>query len=392
MLKKNYFWLIVIAAVGIIAAAVGASRMDAPQQQQEQEAAIARQRPQRPQVEVVFVLDTTGSMSGLIQGAKQKIWSIVNEIAKGRPTPEVRLGLVGYRDRGDRYVTTRVDLTNDLDAVYEKLMGFSADGGGDTPESVNQALHEAVHQMSWSSDRRTLKVVFLVGDAPPHMDYAQDVRYQDTCRQAVRKDIIINTIQCGTDADTRRTWNDIAHGAEGTYVAIAQSGGTVAIATPYDRRLTELSAKLDSTYLAYGSSGERGAAKARLARGATVAASAAPEAAAARASFRALAAPAAPAKGDLLGAVEGGGLALDKLADNELPDEMQGLSATERTAYLQKKKSEREQIQQQIAALSKERDEYVKQEMAKQGGAKDAFDTTVIEAIRSKAAKKGISY
>jgi len=391
MLRKNYFWLICIALVGAIVAAISGSRAGSSAPGNDT-AGVVQQRQQRPRVEVVFVLDTTGSMGGLIQGAKQKIWSIVNEIAKGRPTPEVRLGLIGYRDRGDQYVTTRVDLTNDLDAVYEKLMAFNADGGGDTPESVNQALGEAVNQMSWSSDRRALKVVFLVGDAPPHMDYAQDTKYQDTCQQAVRKDIIINAIQCGTDGDTTRAWNDIAHRSEGSYVAIAQSGGTVAIATPFDSRLTELSAKFDGTYLAYGSAGERTASKTKMARAADMAIAAAPEAAAARAEFRAKAEPAVPGKGDLLGAVGGGGLALDKLAESELPDEMAGMTADQRNGYLQKKKAEREEIQREIAKLSQERDEYVKKEKAKQGEAKDAFDTTVIESIRSKAAKKGISY
>ncbi|MEN8183036.1 MAG: hypothetical protein ABFS46_10935, partial [Myxococcota bacterium] len=68
-------------------------------------------------IEVVFVLDTTGSMSGLIEGAKQKIWSIANQLASGQPRPEIRVGLVAYRDRGDAFVTRRVDLTGDIDAI-----------------------------------------------------------------------------------------------------------------------------------------------------------------------------------------------------------------------------------------------------------------------------------
>ena len=51
-----------------------------------------------PQIEVVFCLDTTGSMGGLIEAAKQKIWSISNQIANGKPTPELKIGLVAFRD------------------------------------------------------------------------------------------------------------------------------------------------------------------------------------------------------------------------------------------------------------------------------------------------------
>ena len=52
----------------------------------------------KPRVEVVFVLDSTGSMGGLIEGAKQKIWAIANGIVAQKPTPDVRFGLISYRD------------------------------------------------------------------------------------------------------------------------------------------------------------------------------------------------------------------------------------------------------------------------------------------------------
>ena len=177
----------------------------------------------RPAVEVIFVLDTTGSMGGLIAAAKEKIWSIANTLATADPAPTIRMGLVGYRDRGDRYVTTVTQLSDDLDAVYTQLMQYRADGGGDGPESVNQALYEAVTQPDWSRDRVTYRVIFLVGDAPPHMDYQDDVKYAESCRLAARHGIVINTIQCGNLPETAEVWRNIAHLAEGTYF----SGGPI---------------------------------------------------------------------------------------------------------------------------------------------------------------------
>ncbi|MEM7283500.1 MAG: vWA domain-containing protein, partial [Pseudomonadota bacterium] len=120
----------------------------------------------KAKIEVVFVLDTTSSMSGMIQAAKDKIWSIASTMAQADPAPEIRMGLVAFRDKGDRYVTKKVDLSTDLDSMYSTLMDFRAEGGGDGPESVNQALFEAVNHMSWSQDQDSYKVVFLVGDAP----------------------------------------------------------------------------------------------------------------------------------------------------------------------------------------------------------------------------------
>ncbi|MEO1294071.1 MAG: vWA domain-containing protein, partial [Pseudomonadota bacterium] len=119
-------------------------------------------------IEVVFVLDTTGSMSGLIEGAKRKIWSIATKLQDLEPRPEVRFGLIGYRDRGDAYVTKRFDLTDDVQKIYGELLAFRAEGGGDTPESVNQALSEAINDLAWSQEETVFRAAFLVGDAPPH--------------------------------------------------------------------------------------------------------------------------------------------------------------------------------------------------------------------------------
>src|SRR5262249_56833670 len=97
---------------------------------------------------MVFALDTTGSMGGLIEGAKQRIWGIVNEVMQSNERPNVRVGLVAYRDRGDRYITEVLPVTDNLDAVYTALMDYRAEGGGDTPEDVRRALADAVRKAS----------------------------------------------------------------------------------------------------------------------------------------------------------------------------------------------------------------------------------------------------
>ena len=175
----------------------------------------------KPRVDVVFVLDTTGSMGGLIQTAKDKIWSIATSMASAQPTPEIRIGLVGYRDRGDEYETRLVDLSADLDSVYAALMDFHADGGGDTPESVNKALYDAVHQMSWSRQDQAYQVIFLVGDAPPHMDY-NEVQYPEIVAAALDRGIVINTIQCGEIPTTAAPWTQIASLGHGNFFQVEQ--------------------------------------------------------------------------------------------------------------------------------------------------------------------------
>jgi len=192
----------------------GTCTLAAPEEADSTQSAKAAGKAGKPRLEVCFVLDTTGSMGDLIEGAKRKIWSIANDMIRAKPTPEIRLGLVAYRDRGDEYVTRTFDLTNDVDAIYGHLRFFQAAAGGDEPESVNEALQDAVHKMSWSQDRQALKLIFLVGDAPPHMDYADGPKYPQVCREAVKKDIIINTVQCKGIERTTPFRKEIAQLAE----------------------------------------------------------------------------------------------------------------------------------------------------------------------------------
>ena len=204
-------------------------------------------------LEMVFVLDTTGSMGGLIEGAKQRVWGIINEVMQTPAHPNVRVGLVAYRDHGDAYVTQVLPLTNDLDKVYTTLMEYRADGGGDGPEDVRRALSDGVRKAGWSKPQaNTAQIVFLVGDAPPHDDYAQEPDTLDTTAAAVKAGMVVNTIQCGADEQTRQVWQQIARRGEGQYFAIAQDGGVETIATPFDSRLSELGTRLGATYLAYG--------------------------------------------------------------------------------------------------------------------------------------------
>jgi len=359
-------------------------------------AALAAEAPApvkkpRPLVEVVFVLDTTGSMGRLIAGAKQKIWSIANQIVAGTPRPNVRFGLVGYRDKGDKYVTKVFDLTTNIDAIYEHLMAFRAEGGGDGPEHVNRALAEAVEKITWTPGRKALKIIFLVGDWPPHMDYKDGYDYRKSAKQAITNGIIINTVRCGNHAQTGKVWREIADLAEGTFVSIDQSGGVQAVSTPMDGKLAALSRDLDETRVVYGSRERRREAE-RL-HAAVGGALAKPEAAAPaadRVAFKATSGRVA--EDDLLDAIRDKRVDLEKLDEKELPEKLQKMTKAERKKYLDGLTAKRQTILAEIKALNTRRQDYIKKELAKRTGKGDAFDEQVLKMLRKQAAKKGITY
>jgi Mg-chelatase subunit ChlD len=217
------------------------------------EAPSARARA-KPIVEVAFVLDTTGSMGPLIEGAKRKIWSIATAIVDENPDAEVRMGLVAYRDIGDEYVTKTFDLTTDIQDLYASLLELGARGGGDWPESVNEALEVGITKLSWTEGPAICRILFLVGDAPPHMDYAQDTKYPEVVRMAHDRGITINAVQAGGARDTERVWREIAQRGDGRYIPIPQDGGhVVIIETPWDTEIIELQGRINGTVIPYGS-------------------------------------------------------------------------------------------------------------------------------------------
>lgn len=346
-----------------------------------------------PKVDVVFVLDTTGSMGGLIQTAKEKIWSIATTMASAQQTPEIRIGLVAYRDRGDAYVTKVVDLSDDLDSVYATLMDFEAEGGGDTPESVNEALHAAVHNMSWSQTDQAYQVVFLVGDAPPHMDYAE-VRYPEIIASAKAKGIVVNTIQCGEIQSAIEPWTQIASLGHGNFFQVEQAGGAVAFNTPFDEEIADLSAKLDDTRLYYGTDEEKQRMQGKVAATEKLHEGASTASRARRGAFNASSGGRTNLLGEneLVDAITRGSIDLDDIEQDALPEELIAMAPAEQETYVAELAEERSDLQRQILELSQDRDGYLAKKVEEAGGLRSSLDQKLYEAVKDQAGKAGLDY
>ena len=333
-------------------------------------------------MDIVFALDTTGSMDGLLAGAKAKIWDIARQAQRGQPTPDLRVGLVAYRDNGDTYVTKVTDLTADLDKVYARLSSLRADGGGDNPEHVIRGLHDAVH-VHWSDDPEAVKIVYLVGDAPPHYDYKDGLTMSGVLAEAKQRGIRISAIRCGDDPSTLVAWRQIASATKGDVATIEQQGGVVAVATPYDGELARLNAALARTEVHYGTDSERRALDADTARSLAAPAIAQAD----RAAFMGAAgASAKPMKQDLV-ASKG---ALAHVSESELPADLRAMDPGARESFVEGKKKERGEILAQIRDVSARRDEALKHAAPKP--AATALDTKVMDSLRKAGEEKGIAY
>lgn len=376
-----------------LAAALATTAFSAPRALAE-EAPPAAQKAAAPQIEVVFVLDTTGSMGSLLEGAKQKIFSIASRIATGKPTPRLKVGVVAYRDVGDEYVTKRFDLSEDLDTVFTHLRQLRADGGGDSPEHVGRGLGEAVSKMSWSSGRETMKVIFLVGDAPP-ASREQAWNFQQWSKAAKERRIVVNTVRCGEDAATEKAWRSVAKLTDGTFDSIDSSGGMLAVATPYDAELAEVNGKIAAKTLYTGTAAVQAENQDRAAQMAALPAESAAERisymkkARGKGAFGAGAVSSAPvAVGGAVDLVEKPEM-LERVKEAELPAPLQGLSKQEQSVKVKTLVAERKALEERAAKLAAERDTWRQKNVAETAS---SFDDNVMKSVRKQASGYGVAY
>ena len=350
--------------------------------------AALSQATAKPTVDIAFVLDTTGSMGGLLEGAKRKIWSIATSVVDANPDADIRIGLVAYRDVGDEYVTRTFDLTTDIQDIYAHLLELKARGGGDWPESVNEALDVAVNKLQWTGGNDARRIVFLVGDAPPHMDYAQDTKYPKTLAVARQRDIVVNAVLAGGARDTERVWKDVAQLGDGRFIPIPQDGGElVVIETPYDDEIIILQKDINGTVIPYGPQKVQKRVEEKTRQRSQVAA-AAPASASDMASYlnkrSKISSEAVTGDGDLVSAVASGRATLGGVKDDELPDNWRKLSPEQRKSELDRQTQARKSLNEKLATLVQKRDAFVAEKKRTTAPAKtSSFDRAVEETLRA---------
>lgn len=347
--------------------------------------------PERRDVDIVICLDTSGSMEGLLDSARAKLWDVVNSLSSARPTPRLRVGLLTYgspknstSSRG--WVYKHADLTSDLDTVYARMISMTTDGGD---EFVGWVLNDAVSEMSWSSDPKALRLVFVAGNESADQGNTY-YNFRNVAQVAKAKDIIINAIYAGSrEAGIRENWSDVARCGGGSFSAIDMHCGTVQIEAPQDKLLLDLNLKLNATYVPYGDAGSRGAAN-QLEQD-VAARKMGPASIASRAAAKATAMY-DNSNWDLVDAVAGGRVELKDLKEEALPVPMQAMAPAERETHLKKVRSERDDIQRQIGELQSARANFLATARVQAAGGKTALDEAIEKSIQEQAAAKGFEF
>lgn len=311
----------------------------------------------KPSVDLVLALDISGSMSGLIDSAKQRLWDVVNELGQAQPTPLLRVAIITFGTPAygaeSGYVRVNQALTSDLDAVNKTLFSFQTAGGD---EYVARAIQTALTDLQWSTASNASKVIFVAGNESA----SQDPQYSlaAVAEQARAQGLVVNAVFCGnTQSRDAASWASVAQLGGGMYAAIDQQAGAIAqVSTPMDKQIARLNNELNTTYLAYGAKGKAASANQqeqdRNSRSMSEAALVSRTVTKAGKLYR-------NESWDLIDALEAG-TELEEIAEQDLPKSLQTLTTTEQHQYLAEKKQQRKVLKEEISRLGSARQDYIK--------------------------------
>jgi hypothetical protein len=351
--------------------------------------AVATTPPATKKIKLAILLDTSGSMSGLIEQAKSQLWNIVNELAKAEHDglkPELEMALYQYGNDGlsarEGYIQMVSPLTNDLDQISADLFALSTNGGS---EFCGHVIQTSLNQLDWAAGQEDYKVIFIAGNEA----FTQgNIAYDVVCKDAKERGIVVNTIFCGDfQAGINTSWKDGADLAGGKYFSIDHNSKTEFIDSPYDDEIAELNTRLNTTYIAYGSRGvQKKALMEQQDENAKVYGSA-------NATKRAVAKSSSVYKSkswDLVEASKEKDFDIDKLEEDTLPAEMQGKTTEEKNQIIAEKENERASIKAKILELNKKREAYVVEQ--RKGKAANQLDNAIVSAIRLQAKNRQFTF
>ena len=342
-------------------------------------------------IELAICLDTSGSMDGLINSARQTLWTIVNDLAKAEPTPTLRVALLSYGNDGHHaengWVKVETPFTEDLDTVSQMLFALTTNGG---TELVGRVVQTSLQELDWHSSTGALRMIFVAGNESANQD--RHVAARTVCKEAAERGIDVNAIYCayGDDnSEIRPGWRDLATWGNGDFTTIDQNNGTVVIATPYDLALIKLSAEINMTYIPFGAAGAAGCSN-QVAQD-TNAAQLNSANAASRAATKA--GKLYSCTWDLVDATRTGQIDLAEVDEKDLPEDMRALSHEQRVARIDAMQRRRTELQSQINALDHHRQTMLTEELARQATTSiGGFDLAIRSAMRKKAETLGFTF
>ncbi|MCP3099978.1 VWA domain-containing protein [Myxococcus sp. K15C18031901] len=355
------------------------------------ESPIAPAKGEGPVIQIALLLDTSGSMDGLLDQARTQLWNIVNRFSKAKRdgvSPELQLALYAYGNgdpgAGSNEIRLVSPFTTDLDALSERLFALRTSGG---TELAGEVIDEAVKKLAWSRHPDAMRLIFIAGNE----DFDQGtVDFRKTTANARKEGITVNTIHCGGfETGISHHWKEGSTLGGGSYMNIDQDAKVVELPAPQDEEIARLGAELNKTYVAYG--GAKGAVlqqrqavqdsnSLKSSLGAMVSRSMA------KASHNY-----SNANWDLVDAVKQKQVDLGAMPAEELPEPLRGLDAAGRKAWLEAREAERAKLQARIQELANERQRFLTEARRNQADTGNTLDGAIGQVVANEAKKRNLT-
>lgn len=342
----------------------------------------------KTKIQVAILLDTSGSMQGLIEQAKSRLWNIVNTLTTLKyngEAPDIEIALYEYgsykRYDGD-YIRRITPLTADLDLISKELFALTTNG---SEEYCGTVIQRAVNELEWGNSKADMKLIYIAGNE----EFTQgNISYKTAIANALKKDIFVNTIHCGSeDVGIGDFWQDAALRGNGKFFNIDANATVRAIKTPFDPQIILCNEKLNDTYIGYGIVGKE------RKMNQTVQDRNAGSISSANYTERAVSKSKAVYKNtswDLVDKVKEDKDALSRIKKEELPEELRNKSPEELKTFIKQKEEERTLIQKEINELAVKRQIYIDEQLKKEGENKgDDLGKAITESVLAVAKIKG---
>lgn len=343
-----------------------------------------------PKVQIAILLDTSSSMNGLIDQARSELWTMVNAMdgfSKDGKATSIEIAIYEYGnsslDAEGGFLRQVIPFSSDLDSISEALFSLTTGGGS---EHAGQVIASATERLQWREGDNTVRAIYIAGNE----GFEQGpLPFADAMSGARDKEIVVNTIFCGDEAQGRTLqWSEGAALGAGRYMAINHNKRAVHVAAPQDDEIARLGRELNETYVYYGSRGKSSYDNQH--RQDNNAASAGMSVMVER-SVSKSSRNYANFGWDLVDASTQSEFKISEVDQKTLPGEYRSMSTEELQQAVDKKSKRRKSIQGRLGKLQTERNDYIATK-AKAAGQGATLNSVMIAALQEQASGLGFEF
>ena len=345
--------------------------------------------PKTSLIQIAILLDTSGSMKGLVDQARIQIWNVIDELAastKNESESELEIAVFQYGSdkvsKSNGYIKRVLDFSGDLDEVSRALFSLEVRGG---VELCGESIRQACDDLNWNQDAG-YRAIFIAGNEA--FDQGQ-TSFASVLPRLNEKSIAVNTIYCRWNKakpNEDSLWKISAELASGSYAMIDHNKKMTDLKTPYDSQFRELNRRMNESFIWYGENASKHMTN-QIEQDKN----------AKKMSNSAFASRMSSKIGhlykhvhsDLVDAVQHGQLTLETMSTELMPENLRKMTSEQRMEFLKRKIADRESVRREMATLIAKREAWIRNNSSSSEPASETWGDALRTAVRIQLQKSG---